>query len=184
MVRIYQDEWYISQRIIGTHQISSPTYYKLQNLNTYFIPEQSRKNARLLFFCIKPNYSTSNNNDQKKDFNALFIEWFKCLLDEACTSTEVEEILDWIDHNHFFMDDAQKDAVRIFYDRLNGLPKQTKRTSDFFGIDSKTVYNYTKKMRAKWRLWKISRVSILKSSTFAPDFPERLPDGTGRAASA
>ena len=125
------------------------TFYNRSNPPNISFIEQSRWNARLLFFYIKPNYSTSNNNDQKKDFNALFIEWFKCLLDEACTSTEVEEILDWIDHNHFFMDDAQKDAVRIFYDRLNGLPKQTKRTSDFFGIDSKTVYNYTKKMRAK-----------------------------------
>ena len=118
-------------------------------MRPYFIHRAVSLECEAALFYVKPNYSTSNNNDQKKDFNALFIEWFKCLLDEACTSTEVEEILDWIDHNHFFMDDAQKDAVRIFYDRLNGLPKQTKRTSDFFGIDSKTVYNYTKKMRAK-----------------------------------
>ena len=67
-------------------------------------------------------------------------------MDEALASfTKEDDLIEWIDHNCFFTDDAKKDAVRIFYDRINQLPKQTKRTAVFFGIDPKTVYNYIKK---------------------------------------
>ena len=88
----------------------------------------------------------SNHYDPKKDFNALFVAWFQNQLEEVFASfTEEEDLIEWVEHTHFFTDDARKDAVRIVYDRLNGIPKQTKRTADFFGIDPKTVYNYTKK---------------------------------------
>lgn len=99
----------------------------------------------VLFYYTHPP-KNNYHYDQKKDFNALFVTWFRRQLDEVFgTTTEEEEILEWIDHHHFFTDDAQKDAVRILYDLLNGFPKQTKRTAGFFGIDPKTVYNYTKK---------------------------------------
>ena len=85
------------------------------------------------------------NPYEKKEFKALFIEWFQNELEEAFASfTNEDDLIEWIEHSHFFTDDARKDAVRILYDRLNGIPKHTKRTAQFFSIDPKTVYNYTK----------------------------------------
>ena len=83
--------------------------------------------------------------NEKKDFNAAFVAWFNNQLDEWFDSaTDLDELIETIDHHHFFLDDAKKDAVRIFYQRLNQIPKQTKRTASFCGLDPKTVYNYTK----------------------------------------
>ena len=91
------------------------------------------------------NYQSKQFYNEKKDFNEAFVAWFNNQLDETFGSiTDQDELIEFIDHHHFNLDDAKKDAVRIFYDRINQIPKQTKRTADFCGLDPKTVYNYTK----------------------------------------
>ena len=87
-----------------------------------------------------------------KDLNAAFDAWFDGQLDELFNAIpqdidpveQIKQILQRIDGHHFFFDEAKKSAVNKLYHRLSQFPKQTKHTADFFGLDPKTVYSYTK----------------------------------------